>query len=644
MPDPAPMPLPGSCAASHHFTAWGVALAPLVLIPLGWQYWNIAATNPGIIIARSGDLLLLAGCVLAVLLPPPIGRAWWRSPFAWLLGAVLWQGLAALFWCQPWEPALIRVAERASALALAAVIAIGWRGGTPWPLPVFGGAVLLLNVWNNLPALVTPFDFTTSYPPSLANPEGFNYTWNPITALGGDPLFGNTNFNVGGAMPMVMLGFGLLVAFGAQRLAGKAGERNWFSTPAGITVLVATLIGLVCGVVMSLGTYGPFFQSLGFRGVDAVASGVVGLVVGTITAFVLLLPRRWHLAVLLTLGLAFIGFQGFCTATRWLPKDAPSWVQRIYFWRSGFAAIAERPLHGFGPASSTETLTRRDDYNEAWLAVPSYPEHTHHEFLEAWVDGGLVLVVLLTGGTVLMLLPVWRRREEPECQALITGWTTMLAMSTLSSQLSQPGPLLLLAALGGMTWGQARSLGETGTEGTPLGARIIQPVFGLATAALVVVMVARDWDGGGSPPMVDFRIQREMQSYHRACDWDACVLKMQEQEGRQGPCDDIIYRQAFYARLAGDWPVAEEACLRQVQRLPVLPMNLALLETLAQRQRRLGQPDRAQVLEEALDRGLARALLAAQRVKPSGRTQELRQELDQLARRRGLSATAGSIP
>jgi hypothetical protein len=257
---------------------------------------------------------------------------------------------------------------------------------------------------------------------------------------------------------------------------------------------LALVVGLPAAAVLGLGV----ISGDATRAVWVGLSAIVGL------AVILRLPARSHLA-LVGLGAA-AGLAGLILLLAgWLPlPDAsPSTGFRLALWRCALEEIAQAPWLGTGPASAIVVLQEQASSPLAWLWVPSYAEHAHHELLNALIDGGLIGSGLLLTGLVLTLIPVWHRRGESVGAALLLAWAAVLAHASVESHLSQPGPLLLLALLAGATWAFTQEFAVPRVAVSRVAAAVVAGAFAVA-------MLSREFNDGGSPTMIEARAGRAM--------------------------------------------------------------------------------------------------------------------------------------
>ena len=519
---------------------WLAAL-PLILggLMLPWA-WG-AAVHPGMQLGRGSGVLLLVGCLLALALP---GRLSWhgRGPQVWLALALLWQAIALAGWAVIREPGLLWWGERAAALLTAVGIALWTRGQPPERL------------------LATTASVGAG---CLVVCAGSAQAWAMEWPIGPDIPFGNPNFVVGGALPL--LGLGLVVG------------RTWWRWPLAAGVVAAVVLGT------------------GLASGDAVRAvwPILGAMLGS--WLLLKLPLRSHLWVVGVGAVAVLGalallLLGVIT----VPQAAPSTGYRVELWRSAVQAIGQAPWFGTGPASGIVVLQEQLASPAAWLWVPSYAEHAHQEYLNAVLEGGVVLGALLLAGLLATLIPLWHRRAEPVHQALLIAWSGVLTAAMIESHLGQPGPLVLLALLAGITWSQTQQV--TSTESR------LQQGAALLIAVLCFAQLAREFTDGGSPTMIEFRAGTRMAT---AVDQHAVADIAAETRRRLGDLATLPTIEGIARAKAKAFPRAENLVILQLQRLPVDPdaVDLALRLRERHRQREEACPLLDAALEQARTRG-----------------------------------------
>lgn len=552
-------------SASPAAAAVLAALIPC-LFTACWYYWTEGGT--GIMPARAivGVLGLAAlGACAAVLAGRDLPAWSWRAPLPWFLLALGWQALALALWSPLPDPGGLIVAERCAALAVAVAVAAwrpSWWALALWALAILGGDVISLHL------------------------VGEGWIGKVVANWGPAAPFGNQNFNAAAA-PLAVLGVGL--AWPAVRTARHAGAGTWIAAGLGLTALA-------CGVVMAL----P--DSWGGRGTQAIVLAMTaGL--GTWLMLALPLPRLIGPAVVAAGFSLLLAVQAAFIAG-WMPVPAkPSWEQRVWFWRGSLRAIGESPIIGIGPGGTLDALQRVPEACGHWLAVPSFAEHAHNEWLQVFLDGGVVNAALVATGLALTLLPLWRRRRSPAARALLAAWAALLAHALAESHLSQPGAVWCAALLAGASWGWIRatttaSVREADAPGFP--AQVGTVGLGLLAAGLMGWMAVRDFGPGGSPPMLWRRYFTDADRFEAASRWREAAASLAALRARNGPLDDLLWREARLrllsckelpaAMAAAEQAEAERLVTEQLRRLPVAAGGLRLGRHLAEERRRLGRP------------------------------------------------------
>lgn len=529
-----------------------LAAIPLLLLPCCWLWWWASGLNPGLQVGRSADLVLLAGSAWAA----------WRlrrapgipTPVPPLVLALAWQVVALLLWAPVREPGLVWLSERAAALGTAVLIA-----GLAADANRERGLLAAAGCGLGLLALTCLAQF---------------HDLGTTLALGHDAPFGNVNFDVGAALP--------LCAIALARCWD--GSWRWIAIAAGAAILAALL-------------------GRGVLGADPCqAVWAVGL--ATIAAVLLLrLPTRAQLPAFIAVGLV-AGTAWLAFVTGALDADrlggGAGTAQRIHIWRCASESLAGIPAAiGHGPAASVSVLTAQPSFAASWLTVPSFVEHAHNEPLQALLDGGLVLAALLGWALWATIVPLWRRREEPFAAALLVGWCAAAAEATIESHLSQPGGLLGLAILAGLSWSVA------GQRPAPR----LAPALPAAAATLLAILAVRELAGDGGGPG---GIQRRSDLRREHADPDAQLAELDRLRGRLGPLALVDYERA---RCLGRLHRHEEAAAALAAQLGRVPVHAASLE-LAARMRMAGRATPDLLAAEANARARAERLLAEVRENP----------------------------
>ncbi len=552
-----------------------LAAVPLLCAALA-GVWGVAALwSPGLMPGRGAGALLLCGSILALALA---GRQkWtWRSPQPWLVAALVWQGVALAGWTIAREPGLLWWGERCGAMLTALGICAWCQGRPSEPLlrglAGLGAGCLIIGA-------ITP--------PAIAA------SW----ISGYDLPFGNPNFVVGAALPLLGLTLPFITDIKWAMIAG---------------------CGLSAAVV--LGT--------GWASGDACRAVWPGLAAMIGLSVILRLPVRCHgwiigvgeIAVLTVFAVLIVGVIP-------TPASSPSTGYRVALWRCAIEATAQAPVLGGGPASALITLPEQADAPQAWLYVPSYPEHAHNEYLQALLDGGVINAGLLLVAVALVLLPLWRRRREPGCAALLLAWAGVLTQALIESHLSQPGPLLLLALLAGVTWAVTGQV-ERIEARMPVPARAIAAVL---ISALLFAQISREFTDGGSPTMIEIRAQRRMQK--APTDHLAIAAEADAVRARLGDLDVWVTTEAVARAKAKDFAHAENLVRGQLLRLPVDPGALDLGLRLRDRHRAKGESAEAFALGQELMQARQRALAALAAVPVNDGTSTVRAQIMSLLER-----------
>ena len=572
------MPSSAFTAAPLTQSARWLAVVPLLCVALSAIYgW--ATVHPGMTPGRSACVVLLCGCIVALALP--IRLAWtWRSPQPWLLAALVWQGIALAGWTVAREPGLLWWGERCAAL-LTALGVCAWCQGSdplakPRPIEPLLRALAGAGAMSLILAAMTPRDVAEQWPTGIDLP------------------FGNPNFVVGGALPLM----GLCIPF--------IRDVNW---------LVIAVCGLAAVVVLGTGIASGDACRAVWPGVAA----MIGL------ALILRLPARSHGWIIgvgeaTVLGVLVLLLAGLIPT----PSDSPSTGYRVEVWRSALEASAQAPWLGTGPASSLIVLQEQAHSPFAWLHVPSYAEHAHQEYLQAVLDGGLINAVVLLVALLLVLAPLWRRRSEPACAALLIAWAGLLTQAMIESHLSQPGPLLLLAMLAGVTWA------HTGTA-VKAGRIPWREMAAIPIAALMFAQISREFSDGGSPTMIEFRANQRIAA--AASDHLLAATEADAVRARLGDLDNWLTREAISLAKAKDFKKAEDLMRAHLARLPLDPDALDLGLRLRDRHAARGELPEAAALNLFLHEVSTRAAVVLAAVPPNSQTITRRTRYSELVKR-----------
>lgn len=524
---------------------WWIAAIPLLLLPCCWLWWGASSLNPGVAIGRSAQVLLMASALLVLLRRP--GDAWPPAVIPLFL-ALAWQSLS-LSWCDLPEQGLLAVMTRATACA-AAIGLTAWLTRQPEPnLPAFIGVAGLML----LAMTTTPFALVA-----------------PLLRLGVDAPLGNPNLNVHVSFPLMCCGLAFLLA--------TAPRRGLLMAAAALPISLFLFMGWAAS---------SSCRSIGPLAVTAVCA-----------VLVLRLPAKWHGPLLAGGGVLLIAawvasFSGAIDPTR---VDS-SIAQRIFTWRAGCEALAGPQLvTGYGPAACLAVLPLQPSHNGFWLSQEAWNHHVHNEPLMVLLDGGLVLAGLLCWALFLTIRPLWRRRGEPACAALLVGWITAACGMLFDVHLSEPGGLLLPALLASATWVLAP--GERAPQ-------LAIPAWLPATPALAMLVCALSelLGDGGAAASVHHRALARMERLDDA----GRLEELERMRRRIGPLDTIDYGRAL---LLGRLGRQEESTAALILQLRKLPCDCAAL-ALAAKVRRAGRATPELIAAEAAARSEAAHWLAA---------------------------------
>ncbi|MBA2482746.1 MAG: O-antigen ligase family protein [Planctomycetes bacterium] len=579
---------------------WLAAL-PLALIPACWLWWWASLIHPGMVRGRSAELLLIVGCALAawVCARPPdmqsvdttttrgrIAKAL-AHPSTWCAAAILWQAAVWIACAPVREPGSLWLVERTgawiTALGVAAWLARADLPRAAWGLAGAAAGILILASFGQHPHPEQPVGAVLS----LASGQSLG----ALSRIGEEMPFGNANFNVGGALPLLGIGLGLWLR-----------ERQHQPSRFFHALLI---LGWLAAVALGTGT----ISGDATRAVWPTAAAMVVMLA-------VLSAPRWMHAPLAGIGVCALIAGQLAIGCGWyaIEHPSPSTLQRIELWRAAVEAIDLGPLVGHGVGTTIAVLPQQPSFAAAWLAVPSYAEHAHHEVLEALLGGGGVLVALLGGALFTTLWPLWVRRSEALPMALLVGWTGVLTHALIESHLSQPGPLVLLALLAGVSWAVARE-GWPAPITTVAGRRAVR--IGCVLAALVLAgMAMREVFDGGSPPSIQTRADWRMAAREKQGDWLGFIAEAKRLRARLGPLADLPYREARARLRIGERDRAEALALEQARIVPAHGWNLGLLRRLEAWRIAHGQSSEAAALHAARGVACARAQAILEQVPP----------------------------
>ena len=525
-------------AASRRPGLW-VAAIPLLLLPCCWLWWCASSLNPGVAIGRSAQVLLMAGAMLVLLR---------RREDAWppavipLLLALAWQSLG-LSWCALPEPGLLAVMTRATACA-AAIGLTAWLSRRPEPaLPTYIGVAGL----GFLVMAANPF-------PDLGQ----------RLCIGSDFPLGNPNYNAHVGMPLMIVGVTFLL----------------------LTSLRRGLLMVAIVVPMTLLLFFGWWTSSPDRLILPLTATAV------CTALVLCLPMRWHARLLVGGGVLMVAVWWASFNGALVPARVDAGIaQRLFTWRAASEALSNAHLvTGYGPAACLAVLPDQPSIAGCWLTLASWNAHPHCEPLNVLLEGGVVLAGLLCWALVLTLRPLWHRRAEPACAALLIGWTTAACGMMFDVHLAEPGGLLLPILLAAATWT------ITPAESRP---QLSIPAWLPAIPAVAMLVCASSelLGDGGAAPSIHFRATRRMIGKDPA----SRLEELDRLRRRIGPLDAIDYDRALQLGRLGRHEEAAQALVLQLRKLPC---DCAALE-LASRMRHAGKATPELIAAERTARPLA---------------------------------------
>jgi hypothetical protein len=468
-----------------------------------------------------------------------------------------------------------------------------------------------------------------------------------------EPPFGNCNFTSGGAAPLVGLAVALAMVQIGRWVRGK-GPRRW---PVEISILMLVAVGI--------GAWGCYAMGTGMFNGDVVRAVSVDALAMAAFSAVFLLPRRIQLAAALAGCVAVVCAQIMIT-TYLLPNEpavaaatvapvapatgdaatastpaatvgadaqvapalgsdnssglsgaimrhlgkAPSTVWRILWWRLAAGACLQEPWHGYGPGATLAVLPDRPGFDKTWLVVPCYGEHAHHEPLEVIMDGGFPLFALLMTCVGFTVAPLWRRRHQGVPAALLITWAGVFGNSLVDCHLSQPGPVMFLGLLAGVSWAAGALPLELEAESAPTGdaapalaaagvasAPPVAPVavesrvpaiiggwaftwVAIAATVLLWRQSVIEFHDGGAPDMIVLRAQSRLKSLFQTGNFAGYRAEKHTLRERLGPLDDLAFQEAWAAWREGKYDDADALAIEESRRLAPHEGNLNLLAIL----------------------------------------------------------------
>jgi hypothetical protein len=332
---------------------------------------------------------------------------------------------------------------------------------------------------------------------------------------------------------------------------------------------------------VALGVLAASVLASGWLSGDPARGAWVGLTVGLVGWGILrMASAQYHGPVMLVVFVAALLLLGFVTFNP--PAGLPaSSVQRLGLWQQALSAgISEAPLHGFGPGAALDVLNRGDGGEVSFFAVPSFAEHSHNEALQILVEGGLVGVALAALALLAGLMPLWRRRHEPACLALVVAWGMALALASIESHLLQPGPLVLFAVLAGLTWACATSDSTFPTRTNTkwrLGLGVPAALVAMAVCVGLGLNISAS-HGGGGPAAI--REGYGMRDINRAQDPGQRLALVEALMADLGPLNELELARAKGLLAQERYEEAEAAIRRQIDRLPSHPGIIRVLGVL----------------------------------------------------------------
>ena len=193
------------------------------------------------------------------------------------------------------------------------------------------------------------------------------------------------------------------------------------------------------------------------RGAEAAAlAGFLFVAAALATAWGRELARRNKLFLKVTLALV-LGFGGLWAALHWqsFGRSQASVQQRLFTYQVAWEMVKDHPLFGIGLGQLGIQIPRYQAKPWAPADYPNHPytytEHVHNEFLQFWVEGGLVGLLLFFGVLTAFAWTLSRflknsesKSEEKELLIGVAGSVVALLVQSLSNFPLQVAPTAVL--------------------------------------------------------------------------------------------------------------------------------------------------------------------------------------------------------
>ncbi len=306
----------------------------------------------------------------------------------------------------------------------------------------------------------------------------YYYGRNPI--LRAKFPFGNPNFLATCLIPGVLLALGLIFEK-TRRAVSRKSARN-------MAIVLASTVALGVGLwsIHLSGSRGP----------------IVGLAIGFSAMLFLALPGRWKLLPCVSASaIVIIGFLYFVSIKN-APEDRSrsSTIRfRLCSWRYAGAMIAEKPLLGHGQGGfvlAGDSFAVNDVLHDP-LVLSSRIAHAHNEWLEVFVDLGLLGFALILTIVVLTLRDGWfalRRGPPPTRRWALIGLMSALVglcvEESFSVGLRVTGVPTVFYTILGLLWAMSHDSGSATHmfSATKKRRSLTGVVGGLTGLAIIVTM------------------------------------------------------------------------------------------------------------------------------------------------------------
>lgn len=493
-----------------------LAALPWVVVPCAWLWYAFDSGDGFLQPGYACELPLLALAVLAMLMRP----MQWHAALVPLLLALAWLG-AAQWWNPVPEIGMLTVALRGAAV----VAAIGWMA---WLQRRFDAHALPMACgWAGLGILA--LTAATQCEPGAS------------MRIGQPAPFGNVNYSVHLAMPLLAIS----VAYDLRKTARRA--------------LVLGLCGAGLATILGAGIISG----------DTCRASWLGMVSAVWAVLLLRCPRRWHAGLAIMTGVALVAgwaasFMGGLDPARF------DWgvAQRIYMWRASVEALADPAIiTGYGASSCLAVLPDQPSFQGFWLTLPGWTSHPHNEALSVLLDGGIIFAGFLVWALLITLVPLWKRRDEPLCAALLVGWFVLACGAMVETHLREPGGMLVLALICGMSWAHAPSPSRA----------FAAPRWLLAVpTCLLALCVGGELIGDGGPAKAVVGRARARVEALPVDDHRGRQAELERLRRRVGALDDLDYHLSVALGSQGRLMESMAILASQLRRMPCYAPGIAL--------------------------------------------------------------------